>query len=51
MKVKINNKASACGYGANQSRYGSGCTQAIMTGITALEGNMNGQCVDSPEGW
>jgi hypothetical protein len=30
---------------------GSGCTQAIVTGLTALSGNMNGQCVDSPAGW
>jgi hypothetical protein len=31
--------------------FGSGCTQAFMTGLTSLLGNMNGQCVDSPVGW
>ncbi len=34
-----------------QSPYGSGCTQAMVTGLTSSSGNMNGQCVDSPVGW
>jgi hypothetical protein len=30
--------------------YGTGCTEALVTGLTALNGNMNGQCVDSEVG-
>jgi hypothetical protein len=33
---------------AGKSTFESGCTQAFATGLTALLGNMNGQCVDSP---
>jgi hypothetical protein len=29
---------------------GSGCTQALVTGLTSLSGNMTGQCVDGSEG-
>ncbi len=28
----------------------SGCTQALVTGLTSLQGNMTGQCVDGPAG-
>jgi hypothetical protein len=29
---------------------GSGCTQALVTGLTSLKGNMTGQCVDGSAG-
>ena len=29
---------------------GSGCTQALVTGLTSLSGNMTGQCVDGSAG-
>jgi len=29
---------------------GAGCTQALVTGLTSLSGNMTGQCVDSNAG-
>jgi hypothetical protein len=29
---------------------GSGCTQALITGLTSLHGNMTGQCVDGSAG-
>lgn len=29
---------------------GSGCTQALITGLTSLQGNMTGQCVDGQAG-
>jgi hypothetical protein len=29
---------------------GSGCTQALITGLTSLQGNMTGQCVDGSAG-
>ena len=51
MNIPKQDKAIAYGYGMDKSPYGSGCTQAFMTGITSVEGNMNGQCVDSPVGW
>jgi hypothetical protein len=31
-------------------RSGSGCTQALITGLTSLSGNMTGQCVDGSAG-
>jgi hypothetical protein len=32
------------------SSSGSGCTQAIITGLTSFQGNMTGQCVDGSAG-
>ena len=33
-----------------KTAWGSGCTEAFVIGLTALTGNMNGQCVDSQPG-
>ena len=37
---------------ATPGRYsgGNGCTQALITGLTSLQGNMTGQCVDGSAG-
>ena len=39
------NHAELAGYSG-----GTGCTQALITGLTSLHGNMTGQCVDGSAG-
>jgi hypothetical protein len=43
-------EATNMSYTPGKSSYGSGCTEALVTGLTSLKGNMNGQNVDSMVG-
>ena len=49
--ISKQDKANGVYSAQGKSPYGKGCTEAFVTGLTALTGNMNGQCVDSPVGW
>jgi hypothetical protein len=43
-------KVAAVSSAPGRPSYGGGCTQALVTGLTSLSGNMTGQCVDGSAG-
>jgi len=46
----MNNDNFSFEQGMDNPSLGSGCTQALITGLTSLQGNMTGQCVDGQAG-